>query len=191
MLITLINTCMSKYTSEDINNTIKAINQDRTLLDMLLELDGLFEHLGIYAFKNWKKGKIVEVGRPSKYWIDLTLMYDKADMPDPEGALRLTNKNCKVKFNEDVFEYPKKITGPEDIEVEIRRDRVYRKTKTESDPVWLVELRIPRKYLEHYDEAETKMNDDSISTQDATDGAMLQQGVDPTAQIPADPMAGI
>src|SRR5210317_1211362 len=103
MLITLINTCMSKYTSEDINNTIKAINQDRTLLDMLLELDGLFEHLGIYAFKNWK--------------------------------------NCKVKFNEDVFEYPKKITGPEDIEVEIRRDRVYRKTKTESDPVWLVELR--------------------------------------------------
>ena len=75
---------MSKYTSEDINNTIKAINQDRTLLDMLLELDGLFEHLGIYAFKNWKKGKIVEVGRPSKYWIDLTLMYDKAEMPDPE-----------------------------------------------------------------------------------------------------------
>ena len=28
---------MSKYTSEDINNTIKAIHQDRTLLDMLLE----------------------------------------------------------------------------------------------------------------------------------------------------------
>ena len=35
---------MSKYTSEDINNTIKAINQDRTLLDMLLEVDGLLEH---------------------------------------------------------------------------------------------------------------------------------------------------
>ena len=68
---------------------------------------------------------------------------------------------------------------------------MYRKTKTESDPVWLVELRIPRKYLEHYDEAETKMNDETISTQDATDGAMLQQGVDPTAQTPADPMAGI
>ena len=67
---------------------------------------------------------------------------------------------------------------------------VYRKTKTESDPVWLVELRVPRKYLEHYDEAETKMNDDAISTQDATDGAMLQQGVDPTAQMPADPLGG-
>ena len=92
---------MSKYTSEDINNTIKAINQDRTLLDMLLEVDGLLEHLGLYAFKNWKKGKVVEVGRPSKYWIDLTLMYDEADMPDPEGALRLTNKDCKVKFNKD------------------------------------------------------------------------------------------
>ena len=78
-----------------------------------------------------------------------------AEMPDPEGALRLTNKKCQVKFNEDVFEYPKKIMSPDDIEVEITRNRVYRKTKTESDPVWLVELRVPRKYLEHYDEAET------------------------------------
>jgi hypothetical protein len=191
MLITLINTCMSKYTSEDINNTIKAINQDRTLLDMLLEVDGLLEHLGLYAFKNWKKGKVVEVGRPSKYWIDLTLMYDKSDMPDPEGALRLTNKDCKVKFNEDVFEYPKKITGPEDIEVEIKRNRVYRKTKTEADPVWLVELRIPRKYVETWDNKESKMNDEVISTQDAGEGAMLQQGVDPMAQAPMDPGATI
>ena len=117
-------------------------------------------------------------------------MYDKADM-STEGALRLTNKDCKVKFNEDVFEYPKKIMGPDDIEVEIKRNRVYRKTKTQSDPVWLVELRIPRKYLEHYDDKETKMNDEVVSTQDAEQGAMLQQGVDPSAPAPADPLAGI
>ena len=28
-----------------------------------MEVDGL-EHLGFYAYKNWQKGKIVEVGRP-------------------------------------------------------------------------------------------------------------------------------
>ena len=37
---------------------------------------------------------------------------------------------------------------------------------------------------------ETKINDDVVSTQDAQDGAMLQQGVDPTAPAPADPLAG-
>ena len=68
---------MSKYTSEDINNTIKAINQDRTLLDMLLELDGLFEHLGIYAFKNWKKGELVEGPILKKHWVESTFMWPK------------------------------------------------------------------------------------------------------------------
>ena len=80
--------------------------------------------------------------------------------------------------------------GPDDIEVEIKRNRVYRKTKTQSDPVWLVELRIPRKYVEYHDNKETKMNDEVVSTQDAQDGAMLSQGVDPTAPAPADPLAG-
>ena len=32
---------------------------------MIIEVDGLLEHLGLYAYKNWQKGKIVEVGRPS------------------------------------------------------------------------------------------------------------------------------
>ncbi len=35
------------------------------------------------------------------------------------------------------------------------------------------------------------MNDEVISTQDANDGAMLQQGVDPTAVDPAMPTGTI
>ena len=57
---------MSSYTSEDINNTIRLINQDKRLLDMIMEVDGLLEHLGLYAYKNWQKGKIVEVGIKAK-----------------------------------------------------------------------------------------------------------------------------
>ena len=30
---------MSSYTSEDINNTIRLINQDKRLLDMIMEVD--------------------------------------------------------------------------------------------------------------------------------------------------------
>ena len=81
---------MSNYTSEDINNTIRLINQDKRLLDMIMEVDGLLEHLGLYAYKNWHKGKIVEVSRPSKYWVCLTLMFDRAEMAVPEGGLRVT-----------------------------------------------------------------------------------------------------
>ena len=99
---------MANYTAEDINDTIRLINQDKRLLDMIMEVDGLLEHLGLYAYKNWGKGKIVEVGRPSKYWVNITLMYERDEMPDPEGGLRLTKKDIKVRFTEDTFKYPKR-----------------------------------------------------------------------------------
>ena len=154
-----------------------------------MEVDGLFEHLGVYAYKNWIKGKIVEVGRPSKYWVNLTLMYERDEMPDPEGGLRLTKKDIKVKFVEDVYKYPKKIASPEDIEIEIKKNRVYRKTKTNEDPVWLVELKIPRKYVEKI-EADYLVNDDeNVSVEDAEMGANLTGGLD-SNNMELNPQAG-
>ncbi len=169
---------MSKYTSEDINNTIRLINQDKRLLDMIMEVDGLLEHLGLYAYKNWQKGKIVEVGRPSKYWVDVTLMYERDEMPDPEGGMRLTKKDIKVKFTEDTYQYPKKIASPEDIEIEIKKNRVYRKTKTNEDPVWLVSLRIPRKHVEKIEQDYMLNDDDNIDVDQANQGADLTGGLD-------------
>tara|TARA_B100000575_G_C22873129_1_gene509295 strand:+ start:158 stop:724 length:567 start_codon:yes stop_codon:yes gene_type:complete len=180
---------MSTFTSEDINNTIRLINQDKRLLDMIMEVDDLFDHLGLYAYKNWPKGKIVEVGRPSKYWINLTLMYERDEMPDPEGGLRLTKKDIKVKFTEDVFVYPKKITKPEDIEVEVKRNRVYRKTKTNEDPVWLVELKIPRKYVEQIEDDYLVDNNEQIDQDAANQGADLTGGLD-SNNMELNPTAG-
>lgn len=179
---------MANYNSEQINNTIRLINQDKRLLDMLIEMDDLFDQLGLYAYKNWPKGKVVEVSRPSKYWVNVVLMYERDEMPDPEGALRLTNRDIKVKFNEDVFVYPKRISSPEDIEIEIKNNRVMRKTKTNEDPVWLVELKIPRKFVEKADE-NYLADDETISMDDAQAGAAIPGGVD--TETPAlDPTAG-
>jgi len=169
---------MSSYTSEDINNTIRLINQDKRLLDMIMEVDGLLEHLGLYAYKNWQKGKIVEVGRPSKYWVSLTLMYERNEMPDPEGGLRLTKKDIKVKFTEDTYVYPKKITKPDDIEVEIKKNRVYRRTKTNEDPVWLVELKVPRKYVEEIEDNYIITDNENVDMDQANQGADLTGGLD-------------
>ena len=170
---------MSNYTSEDINNTIRLINQDKRLLDMIIEVDGLLEHLGLYAYKNWQKGKIVEVGRPSKYFVNITLMYERDEMPDPEGGLRLTKKDIGVKFTEDVFVYPKRITSPDDIEVEIKKNRVYRRTKTNEDPVWLVELKVPRKFVEQIEDDYILADNDNVNMDQAHQGADLTGGLDP------------
>jgi hypothetical protein len=55
---------------------------------------------------------------------------------------------------------------------------VYRKTKTNEDPVWLVELKIPRKFVEKLDVDYLVDNDDNISIDDANTGADLTGGLD-------------
>ena len=57
--------------------------------------------------------------------------------------------------------------------IEIKKNRVYRRTKTNEDPVWLVELKIPRKFVEKLDVDYLVDNDDNISIDDANTGADL------------------
>ena len=99
-------------------------------------------------------------------------------MPDPEGGLRLTKKDIKVKFTEDTYVYPKKITKPEDIEVEIKKNRVYRRTKTNEDPVWLVELKVPRKYVEEIEDNYIITDNENVDMDQANQGADLTGGLD-------------
>ena len=110
-------------------------------------------------------------------------------MPDPDGGLRLTKKDIKVKFTEDTYVYPKKITKPEDIEVEIKKNRVYRRTKTNEDPVWLVELKVPRKYVEEIEDDYLITDSDNVDMDQANQGADLTGGLD-SNNMELNPTAG-
>ena len=82
-------------------------------LTILLEIEGMLDKLDMYVFENWIEGEIVDGPNVSKYWIDLTLMYKREQMPDPEAITRLTEHNIKVFYKKDVLEQPKKIEDPE------------------------------------------------------------------------------
>jgi hypothetical protein len=66
---------------------------------------------------------------------------------------------------------------------------VYRKTKTNEDPVWLVELKIPRKFVEKIDQDYILTDDDNISVDDANAGADLTGGLD-SNNMELNPTAG-
>ncbi len=47
------------YTEKLLNDQIKALDGNQKLLDMLLEVEGVFDRLDLYAYKNWIDGEIV------------------------------------------------------------------------------------------------------------------------------------
>ena len=77
-------------------NNLRANTSRDSALETLMDFERVLDTANIYAYKNWMEGEIVEGPHIDRYWVTVTLMYYKNQMPDPEGAMRLTKNGCKV-----------------------------------------------------------------------------------------------
>jgi hypothetical protein len=134
-----------------INDQIRKISETNTLLDMLLEFEKVLDDCNLYAYKNWIFGELVEGPKLSRHWISAKFMYKHNQMPDPDGAKRLLARDILVKFRKDTLLTPVKVKSFDDIKIEIRPDGSQRhRTKTVSNPVWIVEICMPRKFVDEF-----------------------------------------
>lgn len=145
-----------------LNDQIKKVSDTNTLLDMLLEFEKVLEDIDLYAYKNWEKGEILEGPHLDRHFATVKLMYKESDMPDPYGAKRLMARDCTVKFHKDVLLSPAKVKTFDDITVTANPDgSVRRKAKTKRENVWVVEVRMPRRYVDEFDTEVVQAEEDS------------------------------
>ncbi len=166
---------------DTINTNINSIHGSETLLDLLLEWEDVLDNLDIYAFKNWKKGELVDGPQIEKYWITCTLMYPYKMMPDPDAVKRFTKHGIKCSFKEDHYLKPAKLYGPEDAEPRANEQPLTdegnqkpsegkRRAKLVKLPCWLVKIEIPRHFIDEFlaDTAGTS-NDEDVELEDVKD----------------------
>ena len=164
-----------------INNNINSIHGSETLLDLLLEWEDVLDSLDIYAFKNWKKGELVDGPQIEKYWITGTLMYPFKLMPDPDATKRLTKHGIKVSYKEDHYLKPATLVHPEDSEPRANEEAYSegghkkpsegkRRAKLIKLPCWLVKIEIPRHFIDEFlaDTAGTA-GDEDVDLEDVKD----------------------
>jgi hypothetical protein len=134
-----------------LNDQIKKISETNTLLDMLLEFEKTLDNIDLYAYKNWSKGEVLEGPTLDRHYVGLKLLYKQSEMPDPAGAKRLFARNCLVKYYKDDLLSPVKVKTFDDITTDISNDgRVRHKAKTKTEPVWVVEIKMPRRYVDEF-----------------------------------------
>ena len=126
---------------------VNRINGNKTLLDMLLEFEKVLDDTGIYAYKNWMAGEVVEGPLLERHWFNVTLMYPRKEMPDPDAIRRLDKYGCKVNFVKEEIEVPVRVKGVEDL-----KDLRTKEPKMEAQQVWLVKIEMPRRFLETFDD---------------------------------------
>lgn len=127
-----------------IYKNLDTIHRSPNVIDTLVEIDRVFDRMDVYAYENWIKGEIVDGPFVERHWVELTLMYPRKLMPNPDAAMRLIKNGCEVKFGKDKFETFAKVKGPDDIIVTKDGDRIPR---IESKVIWLVNIRIPKQLL--------------------------------------------
>lgn len=145
-----------------LNDNIKKVSETNTLLDMLLEFESVLDNLDLYAYKNWIKGEIVEGPHLDRHWVTLKLMYRRESMPDPDGAKRILSRGGLVKYVEETLLTPRRVRNFDDVTVHVTGDgRTRYKTKTDSHPVWVVEIKLPRKYVDEFSTDAVEADEDS------------------------------
>lgn len=122
---------------------IKRIDDSPDLVDIMIGIEDYLDRNDMYAFKNWMLGELVEGPFIRPYWVKVVLKWEYNKMPDPAGGMRLIPHGTKIKYKKDVENYPIDIKSPSDYEPGTH------KPKIKSKDVWLVELVIPRRFIEN------------------------------------------
>ena len=128
----------------DIVKNTKTIYMSESSLETMMDIERVLDSLDLYAFKNWKKGELVEGPIRKKHWVEATFMWPNKAMPDPDGAKRLLGYNAKVTFQKDTLKTPVKVESYDDFESGTKMP------KLREDPVWLVSVKLPVELIKEF-----------------------------------------
>lgn len=125
----------------EVIKNIESLYSNNTALSALKDFERVLETLDIYVYENWLKGELLEGPRVDRHWVTCSFMWPKEDMPNPRGAKRLFEHDCRVKFEESFIIKPRKIESPDDFRPGTK------KGKLDRHPIWVVTISMPKKLV--------------------------------------------
>ena len=170
-----------------INDNIRKVSDTNTLLDMLLEFEGVLDSFDIYAYRNWQKGEIVEGPELSRYFIEVAVMYPYKDMPDPDAIRRLEANQCEVTMTKDKLVRPGKVRSLEDTEIKMRQDQPRRVAKPVTEDVWIVNIKMPRRFVDEFSTEQIEAAEDAYVDMEDVSSAQ-DMGVNEQPSVAGDTM---
>ncbi len=144
----------------DIIDNTKDLYMTDSSVNALLDFERVLDELNLYAFRNWKKGELVDGPDIEKYFVSCVFMWPYKKMPDPRGAEMLSEFDCEIRYKKDFLETPKKVESPDDFEPGGHYPRMEKK------PIWLVEITIPKKLITEINRGSVELENDTVDMED-------------------------
>lgn len=125
----------------DVIKNIESIYESENSFNVLKDFERVLDELDIYVYKNWEDGELGEGPTIDRHWVTAKFFWPKEKMPDPDGAKRLLDYDCKVGYQRSSLLKPRRIMKPEDIRPGTKFGKLDR------HPIWVVEVKMPKKLL--------------------------------------------
>ena len=158
------------------NDLVRKVYEQDGLLDILTSFEKFLDDSNLYVYSGWLDGVIVEGPNVSKYWVEITLMFDGADMPDPRGAKLFERHGVKVSvkktYQERSIEKPKSQNDMQTIRAGVLKPVV------EQVPVILYKFVVPRQLLDFESFDEYKILDASTEQDPSLKSGPTDQPMD-------------
>lgn len=127
--------------SLDIIRNIEGMYDSNTLFNVLKDFERVLDELDLYVYKNWEDGELAAGPLVDRHWVTAKFFWPREKMPDPMGGKRLLDYDCKIKYEKSYLIKPKKVLTQDDFRPGTK------KGKLERHPIWIVEIKMPKKLL--------------------------------------------
>jgi hypothetical protein len=144
-------------------DTIKGVYMSDGAMSTLLDFERVMDEADVYAFKNWIQGELVDGPVVGRYNCKCVFMWPYKLMPNPKGALRLTNIGCKVTYGKGEIKVPVEVKDYDDFVPGTRYPKMAKRK------VWFVEVVIPFDLMDDIKEGSIDLADQTIDLSEIED----------------------
>jgi len=120
---------------------IKGIYESNSSVRVLKDYERVLDELDLYVFENWEDAEILEGPIVNRHTVECKWMWPREQMPNPRGAERLLDYNCKVSYKKDHIIRPRKIESSDDYRPGTK------KGKLDRHPIWVVSIEMPKSLM--------------------------------------------
>lgn len=126
----------------DVIKNLQTLSENNNAFKVLKDFERVIDELDVYVFKNWSEGELIEGPDVERYSVTCKFMWSMDEMPDPEGAKRLSDYGCRVIYHKKKILIPRKIKDPGDYRPGTKKGKI------DAHPVWVVEIKMPKKLMQ-------------------------------------------
>ena len=126
----------------DVIKNLQTLGENNNVFRILKDFERVIDELDVYVFKNWEEGEICRGPFVSRYGVKCTFMWDRSEMPDPQGGKRLSDYGCRVTYAKEHILVPRKIKDPSDFRPGTKKGKI------DAHPIWTVTIDMPKKLMQ-------------------------------------------